>query len=87
MPTGTPDLPPEVRSRERIPIRTRESGVTLSAWRTQLASGAIVLVEIGARSFYRGEGSLLGAPQEKLSEAWRASLPAEEPMPDNLLLG
>ena len=87
METATPDLPPAVPSRERIHVRTRESGVTLSAWRTQFASSAIVLVEIGARSFYRGEGALLGATQDKLAEVWRASLPPDEPEPDNLLLG
>lgn len=81
-------IPPlEVRSRERIHIRTRESGVTLSAWRTQLATGAIVLIEIAGRSIYRGEGSLLGASQEKLAQLWLSALPPAEPPPDMPQLG
>ena len=78
-----------VRSRERVHIRTRESGVTLSAWRIELDSppGAVVLVEAPGRSFYRGEGSLLGWPQEKLAEMWKACLPETEPEPDMPQLG
>jgi hypothetical protein len=90
MDTATPDFPQvEVRSRDRIHIRTRESGVTLSAWRIDLSSprGSIVLVEISGRSIYRGDGALLGATQERLSELWRASLPPDEVPPDNPQLG
>ena len=72
---------------ERVPVRTRESKITLSAWRTQIGNGAIVLVEIGGRSIYRGEGGFLGASQEKLAEAWQASIPKTEPEPDNPPLG
>jgi hypothetical protein len=85
METGMPAL--EVLSRERIHIRTRESGVTLSAWRVQLAAGAIVLVDIGGRAVYRGEGALLGASQEKLADLWLASLPPAEQPPDMPQLG
>jgi len=90
METGIPaGAPIEVRSRERIAIRTREGNVTLSAWRTELAGsrGAMVLVEIGGRTIYRGEGALLGSSQEKLAELWRASLPPPEPASDNPPLG
>jgi hypothetical protein len=34
-----------------------------------------------------GEGALLGATQERLSDLWRASLPPDEPPPDNPQLG
>lgn len=82
-----PKIP--VRSRERVHIRTRESGVTLSAWRAEVESprGAIVLVETANRSFYRGEGALLGWTQEKLAELWRSGLPEPEPEPDMPQLG
>ena len=77
----------KVHSRERIHIRTRESGVTLAAWRVQLDEGAIVLVEIGGRAFYRGEGALLAASQEALATLWTAALPPEEPPQDIPQLG
>lgn len=74
-----------VLSRERRQIRSREAKVTLSAWCVELElpggkRGAIVFAE----PFYRGEGDLMGTPQEKLAELWKASLPApqeEEPPP------
>jgi hypothetical protein len=72
---------------ERVPVRTRESRVTLSAWRAQLEGGAIVLVEIAGRSVYRGEGAFLGATQERLAEAWQAAIPKGDPEPDNPPLG
>lgn len=66
--------------RERVPIRLRESRSTLSAWRISLEGGAIVLAEVDAeRAFYRGEGSLLGASQEKLAEIWLAHTEPPEP--------
>ena len=77
----------EVRSRERIHIRTRESGVTLSAWRTEFVAGAIVLLEVTGRPVYRGEGALLGASQEKLENLWLAALPPAEPPQDMPQLG
>ena len=79
--------PLQVHSRERIHIRTRESGVTLAAWRIQLDQGAIVLVEIAGRAFYRGEGGLMAGTQETLAELWKAALPPDEPAPDSLQLG
>lgn len=70
----------EVESRERVQIRTRESRSTLAAWRVALRSpqGAIVLAETNGRSWYRGEGELLGTPQEKLAELWKAALSTEK---------
>ena len=66
----------EVDSRERVQIRMRESGVTMAAWRVSLKNpaGAIVLAEVGGKSFYRGEGSLLGLPQDRLAELWKNAL-------------
>ncbi len=77
----------QVVSRERIPIRTRESAVTLSAWRVQFERGAVVLVEINGRPIYRGEGALLGLSQERLGEIWQSSLPQVAPEPENPPLG
>jgi hypothetical protein len=69
----------EVESRERVHIRMRESGSTLAAWRVSLRAprGAIVLAEVGGKSWYRGEGDLLGVPQEKLAELWKAALSSD----------
>ena len=57
----------------------RESGTTLAAWRVTLRApqGVIVLAETGGKAWYRGEGNLLGAPQEKLAELWKAALSNE----------
>ena len=72
--------PVEVESRERVQIRTRESGSTLAAWRVCLRAprGAIVLAEANGKSWYRGEGDLLGSSQEKLAELWKAALSSSE---------
>lgn len=69
----------EVESRERVHIRMRENASTLAAWRVSLRAprGAIVLAEAGGKSWYRGEGDLLGLPQEKLAELWKAALSSE----------
>jgi hypothetical protein len=66
----------EVESRERVQVRTRESRSTLAAWRVSLRApqGAIVLAESAGKAWYRGEGELLGAPQERLAELWKAAL-------------
>jgi hypothetical protein len=85
LPMATPGL--EVKSRARIPIRARESGSTLAAWRLELAlpggPAAIVLADLGSnRAWYRGEGSLLGAPQERLAAIWSECLPTDDPEPD-----
>ena len=76
-----------VHARERVHIRTRESGVTLSAWRVVLDGGAIVLIELGGRRFYRAEGDLMGASQEKLAGLWQDALPPDEPPQDFPQLG
>ena len=69
----------EVESRERVHIRVRENASTLAAWRVSLRAprGAIVLAEAGGKSWYRGEGDLLGVPQERLAELCKAALSSE----------
>jgi len=76
----------EVRSRGRVHIRARESGSTLAAWRLELTlpegPAAVVLADLGAnRTWYRGEGTLLGATQEHLAALWVECLPTDEPDP------
>ena len=79
-----PDLPgARGVALERIPVRTREAGVTLSAWRLRVESdrgaGEIVVVEgAGQEPLYRGEGILLGWPQDRLSAAYRALRPSSD---------
>src|SRR5712691_8648090 len=68
---------------ERFPIRTRESSVTLSAWRLEIMTdhgeGTIYLVEISPdRAIFRGGGVLLGWPQPRLEAAYHALRPAAE---------
>jgi hypothetical protein len=68
---------------DRMLIRTRESGATLSAWRLSADSdqgvGAIVLVEAGAGEIrYRGEGVFLGWTAEHLREAYESLRPRTE---------
>jgi hypothetical protein len=65
----------------------RESGATLAGWRVELklpqGEAAIVHADLDkARSFYRGEGALLGASQERLAELWKAALSNSDPEPD-----
>jgi hypothetical protein len=74
---------PRGLSLERFPIRTRESGATLSAWRLVVICeeglGAIVGVE-GApeEQIYRGEGVFLGWSQDRLAAAYGALRPSSE---------
>ena len=68
---------------DRMPIRTRECGATLSGWRLSAGSdqgeGAIVLVEAGAgEAWYRGEGVFLGWTAENLRAAYEALRPQSE---------
>jgi len=74
----------EVESRERVHIRMRENASTLAAWRVSLRAprGAIVLAEAGGKSWYRGEGDLLGMPQERLAELWKAALSSADSDPE-----
>jgi hypothetical protein len=65
---------------ERIAIRTRESGLTLSAWRlgvsTAQGEGVILLVETpGGGALFRGDGVCLGWPQQRLEAVYRRLLP------------
>jgi hypothetical protein len=72
--TGLQAEPPE-----RVPIRVRSNGATLSAWQ---GTGAIVLAEVSpAERHYRGEGLFLGWSHEKMAALYASLLPqADEPM-------
>ncbi len=78
---------------ERAPVRTRESGVTASAWRLLATSaeglGGIVLVDVSpSQSYYRGDGVFLGASQEELAAVWAAlATPTDVPSFDLPQLG
>jgi hypothetical protein len=69
----------------RVPVRMRESKLTLSAWRMETASGqgdgSIAFVELPSGPTYRGEGTFLGWPQERLAAVWQAlsNPPSTEP--------
>jgi predicted thioesterase len=74
----------------RIPVRLREAGTTLGAWKLALVAdegeGAITLVEAsGQPLFYRGEGVCLGWSQERLAAAYAALRPGDEEPPLELL--
>ncbi len=74
-----------MRSLERVPIRTRESGVTQSAWQMTIDSdfgaGAITLLDLGSgHSLYRGDGAFLGWPQAQLAATYQGLIgKSEEP--------
>jgi hypothetical protein len=68
---------------QRFPIRTRESGATLSAWRLAVAceegEGVLVCIDSVDETLYRGEGVFLGWDQERLAAAYRAlQFPSDE---------
>ncbi len=72
-------------SLERVPVRTRESASTLSAWRLSVAAaqgeGAIFLVDgPGGAPLFRGDGIFLGWAQDRLASAYEElrPKPAEE---------
>ena len=71
-----------VRSLDRVPIRTRESGVTQSAWQMEVETddgiGTITLIESGGSTVWRGGGALLGWPQEQLEATYRELLEARQ---------
>ena len=76
---------------ERVPIRTRESNVTRSAWRMEVdcdeGAGAITFVD---DALYRGEGLFLGWSQDDLAAAWtdaQAKKSDEEPPFEIMQLG
>ncbi len=64
---------------DRVPARTREGRITLSAWRMNIATpkgaGSIMLVETNVGAVFRGEGVFLGWPQETLAAAYRSLVP------------
>ncbi len=65
---------------ERVPIRTRESITTRSAWKLLASSeqgdGIIYLIEVSPTvSLYRGDGVFLGWSAENLEPAYRNLLP------------
>ena len=70
----------------RAPVRLRETGTTLGAWRVTLISeegeGSVTLVEAaGQPLFYRGEGVCLGWRQESLAAAFAALRPVDDEPP------
>jgi hypothetical protein len=74
---------PRARALERVPIRTRTSAVTRSAWRLSVVSeqgeGAIVLVEVTpGETLYRGDGTFLGWAQDRLAAAYTVLRPEPE---------
>jgi hypothetical protein len=74
---------------ERVAIRTRENGATLSAWRLAAAAeegeGGIVLVEgAGGATHWRGEGVFLGWDAGRLAAAYAALLPRSDTEPFEL---
>jgi hypothetical protein len=95
--TGTasvPELPgAQGVGLERIPVRTREAVVTLSAWRLRVESdrggGEIVVVETaGGDPVYRGAGVLLGWSQDRLASAYAALRPvSDEPAWESMQMG
>lgn len=79
-PTERPLKEPVKRSLERTPIRLREGGPAVSAWRmtidTPHGSGTITLAD----RFYRGDGVFFGWTQEQLAaEYQRLNAPPDEP--------
>jgi hypothetical protein len=77
----------------RVPVRVRELGVTLGAWRLSVAAdegeGGITMVDASPGTvLYRGDGIFLGWPQQRLEEAYAALAPRDEAaLPDLPQLG
>ena len=69
----------------RVPIRTRDSNVTRSAWRmtvdTDEGPGTITRIENDGSLLWRGDGVFLGATQEQLAATYDElnAPPDEEP--------
>jgi len=78
---------------DRLPIRTRESGVTLAAWRLSVRAeegeGSIARIEPEAGdAVFRGDGLFLGWDQARLRGAYDALKPRDESPPfETLQLG
>lgn len=88
-PTERPDAGGFRRALDRVPIRTRESQATQSAWRATVdssrGSGSITLLDGG---FYRGEGIYFGLPQDQLmAEYARLNPPSDDSPTQHLQLG
>jgi ketosteroid isomerase-like protein len=75
-----------MRSLERASVRTRESGVTTSAWRMTIQTGngmgSITFLDSGA---YRGDGPFMEWSQEQMRELYRALATQGDPPPQNEL--
>ena len=72
-----------IDSFRRAPLRTRASNITRAGWRLELSCsegrGAVVVAEASAAEvWHRGEGLLLGWPQEKLEELYKALTASDE---------
>jgi ketosteroid isomerase-like protein len=69
-----------MRSLERSPIRTRETGAITSAWRmtidTEEGRGTITLLDDGV---YRGDGVFLSRAQEELASSYGALAVSDAP--------
>jgi hypothetical protein len=71
---------------ERVPIRTRGSAVTQSAWRLGVesaeGSGHIAWIEASpSEIFFRGDGIFLGWEQGRLAAAYAALVPKDDVPP------
>jgi hypothetical protein len=90
----TPPAPPSALSRltglgppalDRVPVRTRGSGITLSSWRLSVAcdqgAGTVTRIEPAAGdALYRGDGIFLGWSQDDLKSVYGMPRgPVEEP--------
>lgn len=74
---------PHLLALERVPVRIRESGVTLAAWRLSVSSeegqGSIARLEPrAAESAFRGDGIFLGWDQARLRSAYEALQPRDD---------
>jgi hypothetical protein len=77
----------------RVPIRVRESGVTLGGWRLLVATdqgdGAITLVDAATpEPLHRGDGIFLGWTPDRLAAAYTLLAPQDQAaLPDLPQLG
>ena len=80
-------------SLERVPVRTRDSGLTRSAWRLVAVSdegpGTITHVDLSpGDAFYRGDGVFLGWSRDNLENAFvKLGRTPDEPDAPMLQLG
>jgi hypothetical protein len=79
-----------LRSLGRALIRTRESGVTQSAWRMEIdsdgGSGTITLIDAaGGPPLYRGDGLFLRWTQEGLAETYQRLLAPDDERPFDVM--